>query len=659
MNIDKITSDSIFNKDSKVDPENTTKEIISYCKDLEKKLDNDNLLKLLYVIDYFYKAIGLMKIVSGDQKYNTCDMLIETYINQLFTNKKVYKKIKEIKNANPTNLLEMIHKNFYEGKHENVNKIFTEMNRLKNKIGKKIEEGVYVESVLELKEIIPNLPSNFVMTKEIFLTLQKKISDSHIRKKLDDINNSKSKKTLDDFAVLLLCRHKYANLLGHKSYFDYVKQKGSVESIKNLINDLLIKIELRSRKETERLYRELKKDKQKKVDQSDFVYYFEKFKPANLFKPVDVIKVLFEVSEKLFGLTFKPAKFSLKLWSEKIMTCKVLGIAKEDLGFVHFDLYKTDTKKINTPLCMKLSGSPKRICLITSYSDINSKCMTYSDVLLLFREFGCVLQMITHDKDELIVKNDEFDILMSQVMEYIAWEKNIIEKLCVGMDSTTVEHVMFMRYINFANLIKTKCVNSLFDHIIHNSNDLIELIKQNTSQGKGSGEIIEALYQKIYVDIWSAQEDIINLKNISISPNVIMNEINGNESTSYCNILTEILSFAVYTLIKNGNGKDFIKNVLSKPSHELRQSLNKFISKLNTDSYYLYLQEVIGYNEIDTDLNTNTKEKLKNTNMVLTETSANHFDDGDDDCTHSDNSEQSDSDSHGIIILEKNKNNKK
>lgn len=650
INIDKITSDSLFDPNNKLDPVVTTTEIIEYCRSLEKKIDNDKLIKLLCTIDYFYKAIGLMKIILGNKKYNECDILIEQYITELFSNKKIYKKIKEIKNVNSTNLIEMIHKNFYECKNENSTKIFTEMNKLKNKINSVIEDGVLTESNIAIKNVIPSIPSKFIMTKELFNILQSNVKDSKVRKTLEVVYNSKTKKILDDFAVLLLWRQKYAKTLGYNSYFDYAKQKGSVQSIKNLINDLLVKIEHRSRKESERIYRDLKKEGINKINQSDFSYYFEKFKPTNLFKPVDVLKILFEISESFFGLTFKPANFTLKLWSEKIMTCRVLNIAKEDLGFVHFDLYKTNTKKTTSPLCMKLSGSPKRICLISSYSDINTKCMTFSDILLLFREFGCVIQMITHNKDELIVKNDEFDILMAQVMEYIAWEKPIIEKLCVGMDSTVIDHIIFMRYINFANTIKTKCVNSLFDHIIHNSNDLIDIIKQNTTQGIGSGDIIETLYKKIYNDIWSSQSDIINLDITGISPNVIMNEISGNESTLYSNILTEILSFAIFTLIKNGEGKNFIKDVLSQPSHNLRVSLNHFIEKLKADSYYLYLQEVIGYEEIDTEMNLKTKEKLKNTNSILTETSANYFDEN-----QNSNNSDSESDSDNIIVLEKNK----
>lgn len=647
INIDKIISEYLFVKNSDIDKIKVTNDVIEYCKNLELDLDENKLLTLLQTIDNYYKSIGLMKIVSDENVYNQCDIIVEKYITNLFANKKIYKKIKEIKNANPTNLLEMIYKNFYEGKNENVNNIFFEIKKLKNKIIFGLEENVIVNSEQSSNNKITELPSNFVITKDIYNTFQKKIENKNVRKSVEDVYNTKSKKVLDNFAILILYRHKYANLLGHQSYFEYVKQKGSVESIKNLINDLLIKIENKSRQETKKIQKELKYGTNK-ISQSDVNFYCEKIKPDTLFKPVDIIKILFETSEKYFGITFKPAKYNLKLWSEKIMTCKVLGIAKEELGYVHFDFFKTKTKKNIAPLCIKLSGNPKRICLITSYDDINTSCMTYNDIVLLFREFGCILQMITHHKDELIVKNDEFDILMSQVMEHIVWDKSIIEKICANTnDQSLVTKFQTLRQANFANTIKAKCVMSLFDHIIHNSEDLISLIKQNHFQNIQSGEIIETLYKKIYADIWNAQSDIFDSQINNINPDIIFSEISGKEGTLYSNILTDILSFSIYVLIKEGNGKDFVKYVLSQKTHDLRPALNQFIAKLNVDSYQIYLEKVIKCNsdastEFATHTNTNikmnsksdlnithkNKNNFKNANMILTDTSANYFDDG-------------------------------
>ena len=92
-------------------------------------------------------------------------------------------------------------------------------------------------------------------------------------------------------------------------------------------------------------------------------------------------------------------------------------------------------------------------------------------------------------------------------------------------------------------------------------------------------------------------------------PVVILNEINGTEASVYENIIIEILSFSVFNLIKGNEGKKYIKILSKAGSTEFKDSLNKFINKLG-DNYTLYLQELIGYDEIDTELNM----KIKNNN---------------------------------------------
>lgn len=647
IKIDKIVSDYIFNKDAQIDPVNMTKRVIKHCKSLENDITVDTLFDLLCTIDTLYKSIGLMRIINLDAMYVECDVELEKYINLLFTNKVIYKKIRDIKKANPTNLLNMIHKNFFEGKNSEVNKLSLEIGKLKNKIEKKMSENFTINVTKEIQMHTGIQHDNMTLTKESYTFLQKKIKNANTRKDIEKQYYKKSDSILNNFATLLIYRDEFAKKLEHGSYFDYVKQKGSVQSIKKLINDLIIKVEDRSRKETERIHRELTKDGfQKKIDLCDIVYYYEKLKTNHQFKPTDVLRVLLEISNTLFGISFSQStNFPLKLWSEKILTCKATNISTgEELGHVHFDLYKTEGKKINVPLCIKISNSPTRVCLVASYLDINSKCMTYSDVILLFREFGSAIQMLSHDKSELIVKNDEFDILMSQIMEYVAWERPIVEKICSGLDKTVIDHILFMRYINFANLIKLKCVNSLFDHIIHNSEELINEIRSHIKNKKEPGQLIKLLYKNIYTEVMRSQQDVINLDIQGINPSVIYQEINGGEGMTYCNIYTEILSFAVYTLVKRGKGTDFIKNVLSKESSNLRHNLHEFILQLDVDSYDLYLREIVGYTEIDTEINLKEKEKFKKSHEIITDTSANHFCDG---------TESDDSDSENIIHLEK------
>jgi hypothetical protein len=617
MNINTITSEHIFNKNTKKEPIDITKKIIKYCKSIEDNIENDissdNLLKLLYIVDYFYKTIGLMLIVSSDKRYEECDFEIQNYTQQLFSNEKIYKKIKKMKKIETTKLLNSIEKNFYELKNPNLNKIYNDMSMLKNKIELKLDEPIFMENNKYIENIINNNDKNFMMTTEIFNLLQKKLTKIPIRNTIMTFYINKSNAVLDDFAMLLLYRNKYAKLLGHTTYFNYIKQSGPVELVTNLIDDLLCKIESRSRKETEKIQKRLLNDGiNRKVEQNDFSYYVEKLQPTQLFKPSSVIKLLFEISESYFGLSFKPVKYELNLWTEKIVTCKVMKNEYE-YGYVHFDFYKRELKKVVNPICVKISGSPIRLCFLSSFNDLNSECLTYNDIKLLFNEFGCLIQMITHNKEEVIAKNDDLDNLMCQVMEYILCEKIIVEKLCHSYDPIVVEQIMALKYINHINSIKIKCINSLFDHSIHNSKELINIIRENTKNNQGSNEIVRELYIKIYSDMWIEQQDIFNINPININPSIILQELNGSETKLYYNILTEILSFSVYTLIKNGHGKDFIDNVLSQKTHNMKNSLNKFIEILKTDNYVLYLQQIIG---IEND-NSNSDSESESDSIVI------------------------------------------
>ena len=79
INIDKVVSDSIFNKKSNIDPMEATFNTISYCKFIENNITSDTLLHLLCTIDTLYKSVGLMRILEQSKIYVQCDIEIEKY----------------------------------------------------------------------------------------------------------------------------------------------------------------------------------------------------------------------------------------------------------------------------------------------------------------------------------------------------------------------------------------------------------------------------------------------------------------------------------------------------------------------------------------------------------------------------------------------------
>jgi hypothetical protein len=183
-------------------------------------------------------------------------------------------------------------------------------------------------------------------------------------------------------------------------------------------------------------------------------------------------------------------------------------------------------------------------------------------------------------------------------------------------------------------------VNALFDHVLHNSPELIKIIRSvNQSE---YGQVLLSAYKKIYENIMFSQQDILNTNIIGINPTVLQQEINGSEGLIYCNIYTEILSFSIFQLAKTGNGNKFIREVLRCDQNKMKKQLEDFIASSGDNSYDVYLKELIGYNEIDTEINNAINNKIDSENNkyhnikkhvkilpTIIESSANQYDDSD------------------------------
>jgi hypothetical protein len=134
----------------------------------------------------------------------------------------------------------------------------------------------------------------------------------------------------------------------------------------------------------------------------------------------------------------------------------------------------------------------------------------------------------------------------------------------------------------------------------------------------------------------SNSKDILDIEINAIPPHIVVQMINGSEGILYGNILSEILSYTVFYAIKNGGGIKFKESVLQPTTRSFRELLNSFISTIDTDTYDLYLSEIIGFTLEDKD-------------DIVTE-DTNYFDDKDSD---------TDKDIDDIIIIKSKYSNKK
>lgn len=647
MNFDPIKSihDNVFSNDEKK-MINGVKNTISYCKMLLSEINKSHssqytkkiIMEHMYNIYYCFKCIGIMRIISNLRIIEMLDNEIENYLDDFFSRPEIAKLLDDLKKKSKLdknydeiyffdNMLQKCLKNQQNpGISKNIKKTIKNINDIFTK-----EEHINVPS--KLKKYIGNRDKS-LLNRENYYYLQRKIKDPVIRKEIEKLYFSKSDKCLGSLEELVMLRTEYANKLGHKTYFDYMNNNNQNDSseILNLINDLIVKIDSRSKKESKRIQKKLINDGyKKKVETHDFIYYYEEMCSKCFFSLNETINLLFEIIRKYFYLTFTEISSSETLWGNNILTYKVMDRHDTLIGYFYMDLNHSKNKKLKSPICVHLCHSyndingkrqETKVALIGNYKkNNNEKCIPHTDIISLFKEMGNAVQFFCYKTDTgNMFYRDDFYLLTSKIMEYFAWEKNILIDLCQN-NMELVEHVLFTRFIDFGNSIKLRCVNAYFDHIIHNSPDLIKDLKK---YGRCCGDIFRNIYQQIYKNILGPQQDIFDIDIQTMHPIVILQEINGSETSVYENILVEILSYSVYSLIKNKEGKKYIKILSKVNTNSFKDLLNQFTSKIG-DNYSLYLHELIGYDEIDTEMN--MKIKNENSTNHSTDTSANYFDD--------------------------------
>jgi hypothetical protein len=199
-----------------------------------------------------------------------------------------------------------------------------------------------------------------------------------------------------------------------------------------------------------------------------------------------------------------------------------------------------------------------------------------------------------------------------------------------------IDHILFGRNIDVCYSIKMRCIQASVDHIIHNSKEFTDLLNKYLKESKSTTQnILTNLYKKTFKEMMNNSSDILDTDLQSIPPYFIAQMINGNEGVLYGNISSEILSYAVFSSIKAGKGEQFRRTVLEPTDKLFNTLLLEFISSIDTNTYNLYLSEIIGLN-------------IENDGELITE-NTNFFDEKDSDS-------YDDRDIDNIIVLNKNSN---
>lgn len=617
---------------------NIVKNIHNQQKTLHKP-DKYILTKILnhfFDIETLTKTMTALKIISN----KIAELKkVDYYINKLQISFLEDEYIYEIlSNDNKKNsIIRHIYSNMKKHRDTNLKKINDKIHELEYSIEKKIKGKVnYKPNNTNINKYVKNVPNE--INTNIYFYLQRKIKDPEARLDLELQYFKKCNDCLLDLANLVIERNNLAIYNKKTCFFELVNNDTSTSDyndIKLLIDDLLNKIELRSRKENERFIRELRKDSyEKKVDIPDVIYYYEKLRTKYLFSPEKVFSAILIVIQKYFGITAQEIQNN-NTWGSLVKTYKFYSLNKQFMGLLHVDICdKYNSRSIVSPICLQLTNNyrntPIQVCLVAGYTNSKANCMYFTDVLSFFKEIGSAIFVLSHTNNNGMIIDDEYNNIFSQTMEYIAWEKDVMKLLCHEYDNNAIDQILFTRYIDFGNAMKFRCINAIFDQAIHESDFMKALSVEYSDSMKKN--IMMLWYNQIYSNCTKLQSDIVNTNISYINNTILYQEINGSAGKIYQNILTEMFAYNLLYYIKHDNEKNIIDIILSTNNKPIKKILKNIIAQNKNSNYDIYLKDLIEYTEIDTEINNLENKKItQNKDFV---SSSNHFAEETEDVAH-------------------------
>jgi hypothetical protein len=513
-----------------------------------------------------------------------------------------------------------------------------------------------------------------------YTTLVNNITSLEVRHAVEQKYRSRTQSTLKEFADLVIYRKLFANEMGYPSFFQYKTRdkKDNSEVIKKLIISLNSKIDEQTRAELLNVYDyyNRKSSIPKKITHGDISRYSKIHSNNRTYDKYVVMFHLFKLVKKYFNIDLQRydtddntegnAKdknvdnTDSEVDFNQFKSFELVSPNGKVFGRLYMDIDESESKKIIDPISIKVSDrmmisedmyTTSEVVLLANYGEK----INYTQVAQLFKEFGYVLQEICYRSGVGLVNRDpEFSNFMPLLMENIAWDRDTVQLIC--RDPDVVNHTIQMRYFTMCTSLKQKCISAKFDHLLHNSDEVIQLlvnIVDNKSNDSKTDEevfivvrntIIE-LYQTIYHESFAGVADILDMPEditmASIDPLTLVLEINGSQALLYSNLMNEIFAYACFHILKNQlkTSDEFRSIILEDGVTPFRDLISEFMNVPNLNSFNLYLTDLVGIAEEhksgmsitphtdQTDMTYHTEDNAYDYVNTDYDSTFNHFDD--------------------------------
>ncbi len=249
-------------------------------------------------------------------------------------------------------------------------------------------------------------------------------------------------------------RHERAQLLGYDTHAHFVLEERMAKTpqkVKSFLNELLEKAKPAAEREFGQLENFAKaKDNIDQLQKWDGAYYSEKLKKELFglddeelkpyFKLENVISGVFQVAEKLFGLTFKQVS-DVDVYHKDVKTYRVYDEKGDYLSLFYADFHPRKGKRGGAWMTsfksqMRKDGENHRphisnVCNFTPSTPSKPSLLTFNEVTTLFHEFGHGLHGMLADTTYPSLSGTsvywDFVELPSQILENWCYEKEALE----------------------------------------------------------------------------------------------------------------------------------------------------------------------------------------------------------------------------------------
>ena len=291
--------------------------------------------------------------------------------------------------------------------------------------------------------------------------LREKIYKAYLNRCSND-NDHDNKQIINDMMRL---RIEKANMLGYKSYADYVTSEqmaGSPKAVYELLEGIFTQANEKAKEELAEMNTMFKRDHSGENDKFaswDWWYYAEKVRKQkyNLneemtspyFALDNVRQGAFNLANRLYGLTFRP--IVVPQYHNEASAYEVLDTDDSHLGVLYFDFHPRASKSqgawcgyFRRP---SYDSNGKRsapvvsiVCNFTRPSGNTPALLSIDEVTTLFHEFGHALHFLFSDVpyNGLLDVEGDFVELPSQILENWALEEELLKTYALHYRNNTI-----------------------------------------------------------------------------------------------------------------------------------------------------------------------------------------------------------------------------